>query len=141
VAHCSNHHPEDLAALPAEPHTPPPATREEWAVLARAGEDPFAPAEPPLELEDVIGIDPEPSGQIFVDEVDEVAADRVALGSIVMPCDKHKGKPLAAIPRPYPEWTLTRSWCQATPLGLTIRDYLATLPPAADVATVVEGRP
>jgi uncharacterized protein (DUF3820 family) len=65
----------------------------------------------------------------------------VALGSIVMPCGKHRGKPLAAIPRGYLEWTLTRSWCQATPLGVTIRDFLATLPPDADVATVVEGQP
>jgi hypothetical protein len=141
MAILSNHHPEDLAALPADPYTPEPATEPEYVVLARAGEDPFAPAEPPLDLDDVVGIDPEPSGQLFADEVHELAANRVALGSIVMPCGKHRGKPLAAILQPYLEWTLTRSWCQATPLGLTIRDYLATLPPAADVATVGEGRP
>jgi hypothetical protein len=131
----SNHRAEDLEAPPPDPHTPEPATQEQYVVLAPAGSDPFSPAEPPLTMEEIVEITEEPSGQCFPDEV---AADRAALGSILMPCGKHKGKALAAIPRSYLEWTLTRRWCQATPLGLCIRDYLATLPPDADVGTVVE---
>jgi hypothetical protein len=55
-----------------------------------------------------------------------VAADRAALGSVLMPCGKQKGKPLSAVPRPYLAWTVTRPWCKHTPLALTIKDYLAS---------------
>jgi hypothetical protein len=119
----SNHKPEAIGALPPDPHTPEPATQVECTVLAPAGADPFTVVEAPLELEEVVCVEEEPgSGQYFPDEV---AADLAALGNVVMPYGKHKGKRLADVPRSYLQWTVTRPYCRHTPLALTIRDYLA----------------
>jgi hypothetical protein len=56
MASVPRNQPEVLDGLPPDPHTPEPATQAGYVVLAAAGEDPFAPAGPPLEFDDVLRI-------------------------------------------------------------------------------------
>jgi uncharacterized protein (DUF3820 family) len=74
---------------------------------------------PPLDLDEVVAIEPEPSGQCFADDVADV------LGAVRMPTGRYRDQPLSAIPRDYLAWAVTRGWCHGTPLGLTLRAYLA----------------